>query len=189
MRLDIDTVTNLVSSSLPLSDWGFTESVKTDLTVIYNSQWCRIKFLIDRDMTKDYLYVYYGRLHALDNEQVMKWNGESCYCWHHHLDLRLALEFLDGTSPQIVYKWRRIPLPLFEDYFNSKFAKSIDSNEERYLKLHSLIWSRYGLRFFELFDLRRPDLWEQYLGFLKEYYRLKNIGFKSDIDPPQRQKC
>jgi hypothetical protein len=189
MRLDIDTVTSLVSSSLPLSDWGFTESVKTELTVIYNSQWCRIKFLIDRDMTKDYLYVYYGRLHALDNEQVMKWDGESCYCWHNHLDIRRALEFLDGVSPQNAHKWQRTPLPLFEDYFNSKLTKSIDNIEERSIKLHSKIWEQYGVRFFELFDLRRPDLWNQYLEFLKEYYRLDDIGFPKDHDPPRYKRC
>ena len=44
--------------------------------------------------------------------------------------------------------------------------------EERSLKLHAAIWTQYGLPFFELFDLRRTELWEKYTVFLKEYYRL-----------------
>ena len=33
----------------------------------------------------------------------------------------------------------------------------------------AMIWEHYEQRFFELFDLRRPDLWDDYIGFLKEY--------------------
>jgi len=187
MRLHIPAVTNLIAHSLPLQDWGFTESAKTDSTIIYNSQWCRIKFVIEKDITEDHLHIYYGRLHASDNEQIMEWNGRKCYCWYHHADIKIALEFLDGVSPQNAYKWRRQPLPLFESYFNSEFAKSIDNAEERYLKLHAMIWEHYGTRFFELFDLRRPDLWEKYTQFIKEFYKIK--GLNPDVIPSRDQIC
>ena len=194
MRLDTSTVANLVASSLPLSDWGFTESVRfvsvADPIIIFNSQWCRVKFLIEREMTKDFLRISYGRLHALDSSWIMHWNGENHYCWHSHpFDIRFMLEFLDGTSPQNAYKRRWTPFPFFEDYSNSKFAKSIDSLEERNLKLHSAIWEHYGLRFFELLDLRRPDLWEQYLDFLKECFKPKNSGSEKDGYPPEHRRC
>jgi len=199
MRLNIPTLTALITDSLPLKEWGFLESAKTDLTIIYNSQWCRIKFLIEEDRSKDYLHIYYGRLHALDNEWTMMWNAENCYCWHMHSDLRLALRYLDSLSAQEAYKAEWTELQLFQDYFNSESAKSISNNDERFLKLHSVIWAHYGIRLFELFDLRHPDLWEQYIDFLKEYYRLhdevraavdKCEGIISKpVDPPYYKKC
>ena len=199
MRLDIRTLTDLIEGSLPLKHWAFLESTKTNLYVIYNSQWCRVKFMIEKDISKDHLHVYYGRLHALDNEWEMIWDAENCYCWHNHYDLQIALRFLDGFSAQDAYKMKWTRLPLFQDYYNSEFTKSISNNHEQFLKLHSVIWSHYGEHFFELFDLRRPDLWNQYVGFLKEYYRLddkdriatdKRDGITSEpVDPPLYKKC
>ena len=197
MRLDIATVENFVAHSLPLSDWGFFESAKTNLYVIYNSQWCRIKFLIDKDRNEDYLHIYYGRLHAPDSTWRMEWGGKSCYCWH--WDFREVLEFLDGASPQTAYEQRYTPFQFYEDFYNSKFEKSSESFLEKQIKLHSAIWDYYGIRFFELFDLRHPNLWEKYIKYLKEYYKLheeqidaayKLNGITRDPEyPPQYQKC
>jgi hypothetical protein len=36
--------------------------------------------------------------------------------------------------------------------------------------MHAAIWEQYGMRLFELFDLRRPDLWEQYRTWLRARY-------------------
>jgi hypothetical protein len=166
------TVANLVTQSLPLLDRSFAESAKTDSYLIYNSPWCRIKFFIEKDRTQDYLHVYYGRLHAADNSWIMKWKRDNCSCWRHHADLQLILEFLDGTSPQEAYQRHLKPVPFIQDYYDSEFYKSMTSSEERTLKLHAAIWEHYGLPFFELFDLRRPELWESYIGFLKAYYTL-----------------
>jgi hypothetical protein len=170
MRFDITTLLELVAYCLPLSDWSFVESAKTDSAIIYNSPWCRMKFLIEEDRTQDYLHVYYGRLHAADNTQIMKWKGENCYCWHNYPDIQLALEFLDGISPKDAYQHSGKPIPFFQSYYNSEFAKSIDDIYERALRLHAAIWNHYGLQFFELFDLRHPEIWERYIDFLKEFY-------------------
>ena len=35
-------------------------------------------------------------------------------------------------------------------------------------------WDRYGVRFFELLDIRRTDLWNGYINFLKEYAKLEH---------------
>jgi hypothetical protein len=55
------------------------------------------------------------------------------------------------------------------------------------LAMHKSIWKTYGQNLFELFDLRRPDLWEQYRKFLKEYYDIK--GRSPNIHPPLDQVC
>jgi hypothetical protein len=200
MRFDIPFVISLVEKSLPLSNWGFVESAKTELTVIYNSQWCRVKFVIDRDRTSDSLHVFYGRLNAIDNVETMEWNGEKCRCWHGYPDIKVVIEFLNGTSPQDAYQRRLKPLPFIQDYHNSELAKSISDHDEQALTLHAVIWKHYGLRFFGLFDLQHPDVWEQYLVYLKEYYRLddegsraayerRGLAWKPPFDPPQHKRC
>lgn len=199
MRLDTFALTNLVVRCLPLQNWSFVESVKTDLNVIYDSPWCRLRFFIEKNRTGDTLHVFYGRLHALDNAWTMKWNDENCYCWHDYSDTQLTLKFLDGISPQAAYRQRLSPAPITREYHDSEFAKSIINYEERFLKLHAFIWEHYKLRFFELFDLRRPNLWEKYTGFLKEYYGLdeeesRNIYKQRNLvwvtsDPPLYKKC
>jgi hypothetical protein len=174
MKLDINNLARLITKSLPLQKWNFEESVRTDLAIIFNSPWCRIKFYIERRRSSnDAVLTYYGRLHALDEALIMKWNGEDCYCWHGYKDLHVVLKFLDGLSPQEAYKTFSVRHHLFSNYFNSNLA--IDANEEtgeRSIMWHSVIWENYGLKFFQLFDLRRPDLWKQYLAYLKEYYEL-----------------
>jgi hypothetical protein len=52
---------------------------------------------------------------------------------------------------------------------------------------HSILWAHYNGKLFELFDLRRPDLWEAYREFLKEYYAL--LGLKSDYGVPFDYVC
>ena len=181
MKLDTSTVANLATRFLPLSDWGFTESTIMDSRVIYNSQWCRIMFYLDKQRNGEILRVYYGRLHAQDNEWNMEWNNEECHCWYGHYELQLALYFLDGFSPQEVFR-KDIGIPhlassqLFQDYLDSESGESDNNTEERFLKLHLMIWERYGVHFFELFDLRYPDLWERYIAFMKEFYNLRGNG-------------
>jgi len=204
MRLDIAAVVNLVTHSLPLSQWGLAESVKTDSYVIYNSQWCRVKFYIDIDGHTHWtsLWVYYGRLHALDNEWTMKWKGRYHYCWHDsNSDLKEALQFLDGVSPGTAYKTRWQRLPLLDEFHNSESGKNLIRYPDEYtLQSQALIWKHYGVHLFELFDLRRPDLWEKYTDFLKEYYTLdekearaaykqKGIVWEPPFNPPRYKRC
>jgi hypothetical protein len=196
MRLDTTTLTDNIAHSLPLADWGFSESAKTDWYVIFNSHYCRLKFEIERDRNNDLVHYYYGRLHAVDNSYIMKWNGEDNYCWHSYGDLHIVLRFLDGLTPQDAFQAGLTVgrHHLFDEYFNSeqaKLAASIGSN--------LAIWETYGVRFFELFDLQHPSLWEAYLKFLEEYYELYYgrmiIGFNrkgltyTHPTPPYQKKC
>ena len=37
------------------------------------------------------------------------------------------------------------------------------------LSLHSKIWEKYGMKLFSIFDLRKPELWEEYSKYSIEY--------------------
>jgi hypothetical protein len=177
----------LLEQFLDLKRWGFVK-VYTQVTenlpihVIYNSQWCRVSFSInggDRWGGRE-MGVSYGRLHAPNNKGVMIWKGERYRCWHHVSD---ALYFLDGLSPQeavdqlrIHKQWPRIA----EQFRQSEIGLSLVKNHpynwiEWNIRLQAAIWSYYGQKLFELYDLRQTDLWEQFVLFAKEYYRLHGL--------------
>jgi hypothetical protein len=176
MELNIDYVEKLATRFLPLSNWGFVESVRTVSTLIYNSQWCRLRFDIDIDWHNKYLIVSYGRLHAVDDGGIMKWRGEDCYCWQpNNIYLRLILQFLDGLTPEDASKASLEPLKLFKDFETSLLTSHPEINSiELVVMRQAMIWEHYGMHFFELFDLRHPDLWDDYIDFLKKYFRLED---------------
>jgi hypothetical protein len=143
--------------------------------IIYDSEWCRVKFAFnssgDRYDFSTHLHVYYGRLHAPSNDEFIVWNGEKCWCWHR---VDYALNFLDGLSPEDAVKVAYSPR-VIERYRQSDLAKKLSgtSQAEWMAGMESEIWKYYGQRLFELFDLRRPELWEQYTGFIGEFHRIK----------------
>ena len=55
------------------------------------------------------------------------------------------------------------------------------------LRYHAAIWDYYGNRLFELFDLRQPELWEQYTQFVKEFY--DRHRHSPNIQPPLDKVC
>lgn len=114
----------------------------------------------------------------------MIWNGEECHAWH---KLRLALLFLDGRSPAQAANMKGSSLltsTYYEDEYRQKFNRR---QPEWLLSMHMEIWEHYGKSFFELFDVRRPDLWERYRQFLKEFYDIE--GRSSFIKPPFDKVC
>ena len=202
MYTDFPALINLIQNSLPLQVWGFSENARLEndgnLVVIYNSQWCRIKFYVEKERNSEILHIFYGRLHALDNAVLMKWNGEDCYCWCDYYHLSLALKFLDGYSPEKAFETKRIPLQLVQDYLDSDFAKNTKNSMELSIKLQVMLLEHYGTRFFELFDLQRPDLWKKYLEFLEEYYKpieekvdagFRRKGIEGYSNPPGYKRC
>ncbi len=156
--------------------------------VIYDSKWCRIKLTISNEEHGDELYFYYGRLHAPNNEWRIMRQGEKCSCWYSFYHYNLALKFLDGLSPkQTILNFntqdmqsRHAHAKIIADYYKQKKAisslESID-NIDIELKLHARIWDHYGVRFFEVFDLNRPEVWNQYVNFLSELTRLKSPSY------------
>lgn len=171
-----------------LGTWGFKEnfrSVKNNI-LIYDSQWCRIKFVWGG---WDYLEgnsisIYYGRLHAPNEEVKMIWHGEECHTWHR---FEHALHFLDGRSPIDAAKMN-YSTPLISKYYEEEYNQKFHRRQPEWLmKMHMEVWEHYGIKLFKLFDLRQPDLWEQYRGFLKEFYDIK--GRISFIKPSMDKVC
>ena len=103
----------LAESYLNLERWGFQESIRFDEAgdlivplVIYNSQSCRVKIVFNEwhppHQSKDYTVdVYYGRLNAPNDKNVIVTNNEECHCWH---GINKALHFLDGRTPEYAAK-------------------------------------------------------------------------------------
>jgi hypothetical protein len=190
---DIDPIhemTRVSQSFLNLAGWGFIESYRSDRLgrLIYNSEWCRISFLWGG---WDYrggnnIHIRYGRLHAPNEKATMIWNGEECHCWH---DFDHALHFLDGRTPEYTSK-KLYSHSLIEKYKQSDLGQSLTgkrSQPEWLTRMHATVWEHYGERFFELFDLRLPDLWDRYREFLKEYYDIE--GRFPEIKPPLDKVC
>jgi hypothetical protein len=164
--------------------WMFQESYispKRNPVIIYDSELCRVKIRIYVDGNhqydqRDHIQVYYGRLHASNNEEFINWNDDKCLCWHR---IDYALNFLDGLSPEEASKveFRPSVIEMFRNSGNfSGMPHPIWMAE-----MHSTIWNHYGQRLFELFDLRRPELWEQYRLFIKEFYKSKGSRRHSDL--------
>jgi hypothetical protein len=157
-----------------LDSWGFKESyISARLgRIIYNSEFCRLSLVWGG---WDYgggnsIHIYYGRLHAPSEMATMSWNGEECHCWH---DIDYALHFLDKRTPgdaaALSYSH-----PLMNSFYDEEFRKNYDRRQPEWLaKMHLAIWQFYGKRLFELFDLRQPDLWQQYRQFLKGVYDIE----------------
>lgn len=170
-----------VEKVIDMKQWGFklAYSKSSEYSngyplhkVIYDSEWCRIQFAAyqRRSSPPDMhdVYVWYGRLHAPDEGEKMTWQGEECRCWHSIGFTHLF--FLEGLSPSETLN--HPSLAVFEKARSSEYDK-IRSELGEFSPIHreSLIWEQYGLRLFELFDLRHTDLWDKYKIFLKEYYQ------------------
>ena len=172
----------LVERCMHFEKWGFklSYSSSTDIPfpyVIYNSEWCRVKFL---HFGGDYpgqwreMKITYGRFHADNEESFMIWNDEVCWCWHHiHV---YSLNFLDGLSPEEAVEHKYKPQVMHE-FRESEISKTV-RGPEWVAKNHLTTWEYYGQRLFELFDLRRPDLWDEYRTFLTKVKALEDENDK-----------
>jgi hypothetical protein len=191
---DCELIVCFADKFLSLEKWGFKKNIQflgstyqawvgrgmIGAVVIYDSEWCRLRFSVDREET---LYVYYGRLHAPNNAWVMNWMSKDCNCWH---DYHFPLQFLDGVSPHLadsLYLNNKI-----NEYLVSDEYRNITGHFERVMKKHALIWEEYGQRFFELFDVRSPHIWDDYTHFMSEYCN-QNLDSRSiSPDNPLRDK-
>lgn len=167
---------DLVKDYVPLAKWGFTKSTQFPgsprdplACVIYNSEACRVKFSFDYSANgrKLDVRVYYGRLHAPDNESEMQWHGERCYCWHHRLDI--LLPYLDGMSPQQAAAHDREPQGI-QEFLSLGLPLATTPQPEWFVRMHAFVWEYYGSRFFQLFDLQHPEIWEQFARFVSDCY-------------------
>jgi hypothetical protein len=186
----------LAENYLSLEKWGFQESARLGELgdsnvplIIYNSQLCRLKISFNEwypsHQTKDYTVdVYYGRLNAPNDKNVIISNDKECHCWH---GITKALHFLDERAPEYAAK------NLFSHDLIREYSRLISSDSlshklpEWEIRKHAYIWEEYAPRLFELFDLRQTGLWEKYRQFLKEMYDIK--GRSPNIKPPLDSIC
>lgn len=183
----IQEMTRIAEIFLELPAWGFKESYYSSkpAKLIYDAEWCRISLIWGGwDYGGNSIHIRYGRLHAPSEKITMTWNGDECRCWH---DFDNALHFLDQKTPADAAKmdyFHPITAPFYDEGFQEKFKRR---QPEWLAQMHTAIWRHYGNRFFGLFDLRRPDLWEKYRQFLKEVYDIK--GRSPRIKPPLDKVC
>ncbi len=187
---------HLAESYLNLEKWGFQESTRSnDLgdskvpLIIYNSQLCRVKISFNEwhppHQTKDYsIDVYYGRLNAPNDKNVIISNDKECHCWH---GITKALHFLDDRAPEYAAK-NLLSHDLIKEYVKLVSSDSLTYKlPEWEIRKHAYIWKEYAPRVFELLDLRQTNLWEKYRLFLKEVYDIK--GRNPNIMPALDNVC
>ena len=184
----IQEMLRLVKDVSTLGNWGFKESYRsvTDNRLIYDSRLCRIKIVWGGwdPLGGNSISIYYGRLHAPNDNITMTWDGEECHAWH---SIKPTIHFLDGRSPLEASKMRASH-PLTDKYYEDEYLKKFHRRQPEWLlKMHMDIWKHYDKSFFELFDLQKPDLWRQYQIFLKEFYDIK--GRRRSIIPSQDKVC
>lgn len=137
------------------------------------------------------MHTSYGRLHAPLDKDIIEWQNERCYCWH-NLGKPL-MYFLDGQSPAEANSLEFI-IPRTSREFLELSKDKGWAVPEHSAREHAFIWERYGQRFFDLFDLHYPDLWEEYANFFREYERIRNEKSQMrvmgiDTKPPRYKIC
>lgn len=169
----VEYVRRMVNSILKPEQFGFRESfegIYEDIPafLIYDSEWCRVEFVYDGSerWSPPNIIVNYGRLHAPNRENFMEMK---CIYWHLVWE---PMAFLDGISAEEYATTKKGYIPDFVSPYWEKVLSDGENRAEWHLRMHRAIWEYYGMRLFELFDLRRPDLWERYRHFLKEFYRI-----------------
>jgi len=156
---------------LPLARFGFYETYRDGQgLLILNSEWGRVRFSATWEQHpynhydgKYELSIYYGRLHAPNQDVGMKWQGEICECWlatWHYM-----FEFIDHAFPN---QSRVSDNDIFDEF--RKKSKEFPNGIHWRLAYTAEVWKYYTPQLFELFDLRRPELWEQYRDWLKARY-------------------
>ncbi len=160
----------------------------THPTIVYESEICRVRFIWevrnDERVRTETTRILYGRLHAPIFQEVMEWNGEKCYCWH---DVDEALKFLDGLTPQEARKDTKSPIFMWSFYQANK--NRVWRQAEFEARKHAVVWEHYGKRLFDIFDLNHPDLWQQYVDFVKEYHSIGLMWPGNFEYPPLYKIC
>ncbi len=177
---DFPALIEAVMSHLEFQKWGFEVVHSGKLfdsasAIIFQSEFCKLRVWTfrDRPYEQSEIYYSYGRLHAPNEKHTIKldkWGGKEYHCWHDHLNLYLVLGFLDGLSAQ---KLARGKFPYFPDVllkYNEEAARL--GHHERFARKQNTIWNHYGQRLFGFYDIRTPDLWNQYIDFVKEFRSL-----------------
>ncbi|MFN8411510.1 MAG: hypothetical protein U0Z26_03895 [Anaerolineales bacterium] len=184
----IQEMLHLMYDFSDLTSYGFVESFRStsNKILIYSTEKCKIKFVWggwDQNSGNS-ISIYYGRLHAPNESPKMLWNNEECYAWH---GFEHALHFLDGRSIDDAVKMNFLT-PITAKYYDDEYSKKYYRRQPEWLmQMHMDVWKQYNKSLFELFDLRQPNLWEEYRVFLKNFYDIK--GRPPFIKPAMDKVC
>jgi len=184
----IQEMARVAQSFLGLGLWGFKESYRSARpgNLIYDSEWCRVNLIWSGwdPLAGNSINIRYGRLHASNESSTLILNNEECHCWHR---FEYALHYLDGRTPVDTANMD-FSHPLTDSFYESETRQKFRRRQPEWLaRMHAVVWEHYGKQFFELFDLRRPDLWEKYQLFLRQVYDIK--GRNPAINPLPDKVC
>ena len=162
-----------INTNMDLERWGFVQTYSsTDrenfpLVVIYDSQQCRVRFELYKPdfggVNHEYrdITIFYGRLHTKSDSRIVT-HKENNVVRNWHDIYHYIIKFLDGMPPEEVMYTTKDHSPILQEF------KKLNP-----LSLHNKIWEYYGKRFFDLFDVRNPELWKKYVVYCNEVERLE----------------
>ena len=172
---EYESFVDSINKSIDLERWGFVQTYssvdkeKLPFIVIYDSQQCRVRFEYYKpDFGGVYhetreVQILYGRLHTKsDSPSVAVLKEDKVVSYHWHSIYYYILKFLDGMAPKDAMYTTKDHFPILQEF-----------KELSTIKLHNKIWEYYGKRFFDLFDMRNPELWERYVVYCNEVKRLE----------------
>jgi hypothetical protein len=185
---NIDPIKELIrigENILSLTLLGFKESYRSAKPgkIIYDSEWCRISLIWGGWDQSDgnSINIRYGRLHAPNEKLTFSCKGEDFRCWHR---VEHPMHFLDGRTPADVAKLGYSHF-LITPFYDKEILQKYSRRQPEWLaEMHLTIWQHYGQKLFELFDLRKPEYWQQYQRFLKEVYDIegRNPAIRPSLD-------
>ena len=162
-----------INKNMDLERWGFVQTYSSidkenlPFVVMYDSQQCRVRFEYYKP---DYggvsheervVLILYGRLHTKSDSGIVE-HKENKVIRNWHYIYHYIIKFLDGIPPEDVMYSTEYHSPMLQE------LKKLGAVEQ-----HNKIWEYYGKRFFDLFDVRNPELWKKYVIYCNEVERLK----------------
>ena len=174
-KQEYESFVDSINKSIDLERWGFVQTYssvdkeKLPFIVIYDSQQCRVRFEYYKpDFGGVYhenreVQILYGRLHTKsESPSVAVLKEDKVVSYHWHSIYYYILKFLDGMAPEDAMYTTKDHFPILQEF-----------KELSTIKLHNKIWEYYGNRFFDLFDVRNPELWKKYVIYYNEVERLE----------------
>jgi hypothetical protein len=190
----LNYLSTIAEKILPLMKWNFTESsrrFKSTPNIVYVSDVCKVMVKLQpwEPGAGFSLDILYGRSHAPDDTQILIKNEQKCYCWHRIYGMGFVLNYLDNISPEKCAN--SYDSPAIIDKIKKQNWWNVDDRKmmkpELSLRMEAEIWEYYGCRLFDLFDLNRPDLWEEYQSYMTQIYDIK--GRSPNIKPSLDKIC
>jgi hypothetical protein len=173
---EYESFVDSINKNMDLERWGFVQTYSSidkenlPFIVIYDSQQCRVRFEYYKpDFGGVYhesreVLILYGRLHTKSDSRIVT-HKENKVVRNWHDIYHYIIKFLDGMPPGNAMYPIEYYSPMLQE------LKNLSAIEQ-----HNKIWEYYGKRFFDLFDVRNPELWEKYVIYCNEVQRLMEVA-------------